>query len=310
MDFPAEHLLATDGEQIYLIASHGDLFSVSHDGRLSTISGVNAKEIYSKIDLEIDILTEEGCVASTHPSMPKVDGEILSNFPESCPNSVGRTAYTGAKIGEIKGAVRIASRYPAYCLAVYPDGSGEAVGCEEWEDEVASWRDLKDLVEIGDGTYIFGLTKQGWVLCASTPEYSETSGVESWEHIARLYGGSVVIGLLEDGTVRSTRAMQVCNHGQDAVSSWSDIVSISVSDVHTVGLKNDGTVVACGLNQVGQCDVSSWKNIVAITTSRTCTVGIDRNGMIHVAGSGFEDADFAQCAPKLRSDARLFHTDG
>lgn len=212
-------------------------------------------------------MTEEGCVASTHPSTPEVDGEILSNFPESCPNSVGRTAYTGAKIGEIKGAVRIASRYPAYCLAVYPDGSGEAVGCEEWEDEVASWRDLKDLVEIG-------------------------------------------VGLLEDGTVRSSRAMQVCNHGQDAVSSWSDIVSISASDVHTVGLKNDGTVVACGLNQVGQCDVSSWKNIVAITTSRTCTVGIDLNGMIHVAGSGFEDADFAQCAPKIRSDTRWFHVDG
>lgn len=34
MDFPAEHLLATDGEQIDLIAFYGDIFSVSHDGRL------------------------------------------------------------------------------------------------------------------------------------------------------------------------------------------------------------------------------------------------------------------------------------
>lgn len=35
--------------------------------------------------------------------------------------------------------------------------------------------------------------------------------------------------------------------------------AIAASDEHTVGLKFDGTVVACGKNDDGQCDVSDWK---------------------------------------------------
>ncbi|WP_234813697.1 RCC1-like domain-containing protein, partial [Bacillus mycoides] len=30
---------------------------------------------------------------------------------------------------------------------------------------------------------------------------------------------------------------------------------------HTVGLKSDGTVVAVGDNEYGQCDVDSWHGI-------------------------------------------------
>ena len=30
---------------------------------------------------------------------------------------------------------------------------------------------------------------------------------------------------------------------------------------HTVGLKSDGTVVAVGNNEFGQCDVGSWRDI-------------------------------------------------
>ena len=34
---------------------------------------------------------------------------------------------------------------------------------------------------------------------------------------------------------------------------------ISAGTYHTVGLKSDGTVVATGSNEFGQCDVSDWK---------------------------------------------------
>ena len=36
-------------------------------------------------------------------------------------------------------------------------------------------------------------------------------------------------------------------------------MEIATSCAHTVGLKSDGTVVACGDNENGQCDVSGWK---------------------------------------------------
>ncbi|MEH7753854.1 RCC1 domain-containing protein, partial [Bacillus toyonensis] len=41
-----------------------------------------------------------------------------------------------------------------------------------------------------------------------------------------------------------------------------DIVAIAAGCAHTVGLKSDGTVVAVGNNEFGQCDVGSWSGIL------------------------------------------------
>ena len=38
-------------------------------------------------------------------------------------------------------------------------------------------------------------------------------------------------------------------------------MAFSAGFLHTVGLKFDGTVVAVGYNEFGQCDVSGWTNI-------------------------------------------------
>ena len=51
------------------------------------------------------------------------------------------------------------------------------------------------------------------------------------------------------------------DHGQCDVSGWTDMVAISAELYYTVGLKADGTMVAVGENKYGQCDVSGWTNI-------------------------------------------------
>ena len=51
------------------------------------------------------------------------------------------------------------------------------------------------------------------------------------------------------------------NHGQCGVSGWTDIVAVAAGGGHTVGLKADGTVAAVGYNGYGQCDVSGWTDI-------------------------------------------------
>jgi uncharacterized repeat protein (TIGR02543 family) len=43
--------------------------------------------------------------------------------------------------------------------------------------------------------------------------------------------------------------------GQCDVGGWMGIMQVSAGGYHTVGLKSDGTVVAVGLNNDGQCDV-------------------------------------------------------
>jgi alpha-tubulin suppressor-like RCC1 family protein len=45
------------------------------------------------------------------------------------------------------------------------------------------------------------------------------------------------------------------------VSDWTDIVAISTGELHTVGLKSDGTLIAVGDNDWGQCDVRGWAGI-------------------------------------------------
>ena len=45
---------------------------------------------------------------------------------------------------------------------------------------------------------------------------------------------------------------------------WDEVAvreTISAGYIHTVGLKSDGTVVAVGKNNVGQCNVSGWTDI-------------------------------------------------
>ena len=50
-------------------------------------------------------------------------------------------------------------------------------------------------------------------------------------------------------------------YGQNNVTTFTGIVEIVANGYQSIGLKSDGTVVATGNNDYGQCDVSTWKNI-------------------------------------------------
>ena len=79
--------------------------------------------------------------------------------------------------------------------------------------------------------------------------------------------------------------------GQCDVSGWRDVVAVAAGGIHTVGLKADGTVVAAGNNYSGQCDVSGWRDVVAVVASRFHTVGLKADGTVVAAG----DNDKGQC---------------
>lgn len=54
----------------------------------------------------------------------------------------------------------------------------------------------------------------------------------------------------------------------------------------TYGLREDGTVVAVGNNEKGQCDVSDWSNIVEISASGNGDVyGVNKDGLVVSAGT-------------------------
>ena len=79
--------------------------------------------------------------------------------------------------------------------------------------------------------------------------------------------------------------------GQCNVSNWKDALAVAASLRYTVGLKSDGTVVACGENDDGQCDVSSWTDIVAVADGIICTVGLKSDGTVVTCGEN----EYGQC---------------
>ena len=60
--------------------------------------------------------------------------------------------------------------------------------------------------------------------------------------------------------------------------------AVFAADGLTIGLRSDGTVVATGKNEYGQCNVSDWHDIIAVSSSGTHTVGLKSDGTVVAAG--------------------------
>lgn len=94
--------------------------------------------------------------------------------------------------------------------------------------------------------------------------------------------------------------------GQCNVSGWRDIVAVSAGRYHTVGLKADGTVVAVGGNSWGQCEVSGWRHIAAISAGSLYTLGLRWDGTVVCAYGGLKDVKFT----RSWRDVAYFATNG
>jgi len=73
------------------------------------------------------------------------------------------------------------------------------------------------------------------------------------------------------------------DYGQCNVGGWRDIVAVAGC---TVGLKTDGTVVAVGNNYEGKCNVTGWRDIVAVAAGYYFTVGLKADGTVVVSDVG------------------------
>lgn len=82
--------------------------------------------------------------------------------------------------------------------------------------------------------------------------------------------------------------------GQCNVSDWYDITKIAAGGAHSVGIKRDKTVIAAGDNSKGQCGVDNWRNIIDISAGSAHTVGVENVGRVTAAG----DNTYGQCDVK------------
>ena len=101
------------------------------------------------------------------------------------------------------------------------------------------------------------------------------------------------------------------NSGQCDVGGWTDIVAVSAGSHHSVGLRKDGTVVAVGDNKYGQCDVSNWTDIVAVSACNCHTVGLRIDGTVVTTGSNlYSQCDVNDWTDIIAVSAGDFHTVG
>lgn len=218
---------------------------------------------------------------------------------------------------------RIVNVYATYgqTICLKADGTVLVAGEPIYEEyDVSAWTDIK-AIAFGAG-HIVGLKADGTVV-ADGENYSGQCDVESWTNIKAIAACyCVTVGLRDDGTVvvagelpyttvekqeqyysSWTNVEQIhavaCGEGRyvfglrkdgrayggPSCDGWENIVDMSSSGWLTLGLKKDGTVVACGTDySIVYAEICSWSDISRIYAGDSRAIGLRKDGTVALAG--------------------------
>jgi alpha-tubulin suppressor-like RCC1 family protein len=112
-----------------------------------------------------------------------------------------------------------------------------------------------------------------------------------WPDVIRVAGGFAHSVGLKEDGTVVATGAVGYDYGQCNVSGWTDIVQVAAGYAHTVGLRDDGTLVAAGRNQHGQCNVTGWMDIIQVAAGEYHTVGLKDDGTVVATGYN----DYGQC---------------
>lgn len=208
---------------------------------------------------------------------------------------VGIIGFENAELRNSDAKIIDISSSQYLTLLLKSDGTVEAIyeiGNGQLGVDVSKWNDIVDIYAIKFDAY--GITSDGTVVYSGFDGGIETLGVDSWTDIVAVFGDRIIIGVKTDGTIVYTNDSHTdvsfielaedTSHYREMMK-WEDVVQYDVNWYKSVGLMSDGTVVAAGENNYGQCDVSEWTNIIAIAGGPHHTVGLKSDGTVIAAGS-------------------------
>jgi len=133
--------------------------------------------------------------------------------------------------------------------------------------------------------------------------------VLGWRNIIQVAAGGLHTVGLEDDG--TVVAVGRSLEGQCYVADWSNIIQVAAGASHTVGLKSDGTVVAVGSNDRGQCNVGNWTDIIQVAAGASHTVGLKSDGTVVAMGSEVELPQWNLYeTPARRYSLTIFSTPG
>ena len=194
------------------------------------------------------------------------------------------------------------------------DGTIRLAGYQHcFNKDALSWRDIVSIQLIYGA--IIGMQSDGTYLCthpnyhkllkeltrsAPSPEQKTTSAAarktpalfaQTSSPFFCCTGGKVEAYHYDsgDGSVKTCTDLEFTKgwtgqHDICMVGGWSGITAVAAGGMHTAGLRSDGTVVAVGRNDVGQCNVQSWSRMTAIGTGYHHTVGLRSDGTVLATG--------------------------
>jgi len=109
----------------------------------------------------------------------------------------------------------------------------------------------------------------------------------------------------------SVVAVGMNDDGQCDVGNWTDITHVAAGYYHTAGVKSDGTVVAVGWNGYGQCDVGGWTGITQVAAGYYHTVGLKADSTVVAAGDNTDgQRDVGGWTGIIQVAAGYYHTVG
>ena len=273
---------------------------------------------------------------SYHTVGLKDDGTVMA---------AGSKTFGRCDVHDWKDIVAVAAGSD-HTVGLRKDGMVMAIGRNnELQCDVSRWKGIK-AIAVGE-YHTVGLHNSGSVIAVGRDKSGQCR-VSDWKSVKAVAAGpNGTIGLKTDGTIlktgfkkigiqRNISAIAAYDHvlflNQEGrvfansgigpkcqVDSWGDIVALAAGQGHSVGLKKDGTLVAVGNNDYGQCDVhklmqkatlkpevkaeeqpekkpeitvklekGSSPTIISIETGKNCTMALWSDGTVTAVGDWYQ----------------------
>ncbi|MGX8692972.1 MAG: RCC1 domain-containing protein [Clostridia bacterium] len=175
-----------------------------------------------------------------------------------------------------------------YDRAAALEGSGELNEAAALFDTLGAYRDAADrLLHIARTAT--GLTDDEEALAAFRGMSPEARAKMVALGAAReaLPQGVIAVGFYHTVGLRADGTVAACGDnscGQCEVAALHDVTAVAAGAYHTVVLHSDGTVSALGRNSEQQCETSSWRNVTAIAASDYASFGLTEEGRLLCTG--------------------------
>ena len=207
---------------------------------------------------------------SNHTLGLKADGTVVaagSNYQGQC------------DVSSWKDIVCVAAG-TQHSVGLKRDGTVIAVGANgSGQCDVSDWHGIKYVA--ANATSTFALTEDGKILtCGSF----QNRNLDNWQDIVSFsVSANHVVGVHSNGTISAVGANDL---GQrDALEKWMDTEQVAVGYGFTAGLRSTGGVWVHGCDEHNEHAAMQWKDVVCIGTGTEHILGIRKDGTLVAKGT-------------------------